>query len=199
MFWFDKENESAVFCDHRSERHMLKDSSVNGGQRELVIAPGVISDFTALPFPSNHFQLVVFDPPHFDKSGPKSWIRAKYGALEGDWREMLRGGFSECFRVLQPFGTLIFKWSSVQIPVSEILKLTPVNPMFGHKSGKQSLTHWITFQKTTSARWALHLVKLARSAQFPTPICPNCKQQMSRMDNGVWSCEQESCGKDGQI
>lgn len=151
MFWFDRDDERVIFCDKRAEQHMLKDSSVNGGQRELVIAPGIISDFTALPFPSDHFGLVVFDPPHFDKSGPKSWLRAKYGALDGDWRSMLRGGFSECFRVLAPGGTLIFKWSSVQIPLSEILKLTPERPLFGHRSGKASLTHWVAFTKPNTA------------------------------------------------
>jgi len=32
-------------------------------------------------------------------------------------------------------------------PVSEILALTPVPPLFGHKSGKWSRTHWIVFYK----------------------------------------------------
>lgn len=147
MFYFDKSDDRVIFLDKRVERHSLKDSSVIGGQRDLVIAPDIQSDFTALPFASSAFQMVVFDPPHFDTSGPKSWLRAKYGALDGDWREMLRGGFSECFRVLAQDGTLIFKWSSVQIPLSEILKLTPAAPIFGHRSGKHSLTHWVTFAK----------------------------------------------------
>lgn len=147
MFWFDKDCDLAVFLDRRVERYTLKDSSVNGGQRDLIVAPNIQADVTALPFPANHFQMVVFDPPHFDKSGPKSWLRAKYGALTGDWRSMLRNGFSECFRVLSPSGVLIFKWSSVQIPLSEILKLTTERPLFGHRSGKHSLTHWLTFTK----------------------------------------------------
>ena len=147
MFWRDKSDSRAVFLDKRVEKHSLKDSSVNGGQRELIISPDIQANFTALPFPSDHFQMVVFDPPHFDKSGPRSWLRAKYGALDGDWRSMLRGGFSECFRVLAPGGTLIFKWSSVQIPLAEILILTPERPLFGHHSGKHSLTHWLAFTK----------------------------------------------------
>jgi len=171
MFWFDRDDERVIFCDKRAERHMLKDSSVNGGQRELVIAPGVISDFTALPFPSDRFGLVVFDPPHFDKSGQKSWLRAKYGALDGGWRSMLHGGFSECFRVLAPGGTLIFKWSSVQIPISEVLKLTPERPLFGHRSGKASLTHWVAFTKpnTTCTGIAVGSVNAAFSALESSP------------------------------
>ncbi len=151
MFWFDRADERVIFCDKRAERRTLKDSSVEGGQRELVIAPNVKSDFTALPFPSNRFQLVVFDPPHFKSVGKQSWLRAKYGALDGEWRFMLRDGFSECFRVLVPGGTLIFKWSSVQIPLTEILKLTPERPLFGHNSGKHSLTHWVAFTKPNTA------------------------------------------------
>jgi hypothetical protein len=147
MFWQDKDDSRAVFLDKRVGRYSLKDSSVNGGQRELIISPDIQADFTALPFPSDHFQMVVFDPPHFDTSGPKSWLRAKYGALDGDWHSMLRRGFVDSFRVLAPGGTLIFKWSSVQIPLSEILKLTPEPPLFGHHSGKHSLTHWLAFTK----------------------------------------------------
>jgi hypothetical protein len=35
----------------------------------------------------------------------------------------------------------------LKILTSEILKLTDEKPLFGHKSGKQSKTHWITFMK----------------------------------------------------
>ena len=34
-----------------------------------------------------------------------------------------------------------------KILTSEILKLTSQKPLFGHKSGKRSKTHWITFMK----------------------------------------------------
>lgn len=148
MFWFDKENENTVFMDRRVESHKLNDKTKKGGVRDLVISPDVQADFTALPYPSNYFYLVVFDPPHFEKNGEKSWLNLKYGTLKGDWKTMLRGGFSECFRVLRPFGTLVFKWCETEIPLSEILKLTDVNPIVGHKSGKASNTHWVTFLKS---------------------------------------------------
>ncbi len=79
--------------------------------------------------------------------GARSWVGLKYGTLAGDWMEMLRAGFAECFRVLRPEGTLIFKWCANEIPVSRILALTPERPLFGHKSGKNSKTHWIAFLK----------------------------------------------------
>jgi hypothetical protein len=70
---------------------------------------------------------------------------------------MIRHGFSECFRVLMPCGTLVFKWSESEVLVSEILDLTSERPLFGHKSGKQSGTHWIVFQKNQDARSAVNV------------------------------------------
>ena len=49
--------------------------------------------------------------------------------------------------VLKPDGTLIFKWCEDEIPVSQILALTPEKPLVGHRSGKQQKTHWIAFLK----------------------------------------------------
>lgn len=148
MFWFDRNDERAIFCDNRNESHVLNDKTAKTGHRDLKISPNVMSDFTALPFPSNHFQVVVFDPPHYKSVGKTSWLRAKYGALDGDWRTMLQEGFLECFRVLVPNGVLIFKWASVEFPLSEILKLTSERPLIGHHSGKQNLTHWVSFIKS---------------------------------------------------
>lgn len=147
MFWFDRHDARAVFVDKRRERHTLPDVSSAGGSRELVIDPDIQADFTALPFPDESFALVVFDPPHFERNGARSWVGLKYGTLKGDWRDMLRRGFAECFRVLRPQGVLVFKWCADEIAVSEILALTPERPLFGHKSGKNAKTHWIVFMR----------------------------------------------------
>ncbi len=49
----------------------------------------------------------------------------KYDSLIQDsWRNDLKRGFLEAFRVLKPNGTLIFKWSETQIPTKQILDLT---------------------------------------------------------------------------
>lgn len=150
MMWFDKTDRRAVFIDKRKETHELPDISSSGGVRSLVIDPDIVGDFTSLPFPDDSFSLVVFDPPHFGRNGATGWVGLKYGTLDGDWRETLRLGFAEGFRVLKPNGTLIFKWNDTENPVSEILRLTPVPPLFGHKSGKQQHTHWIAFLKPES-------------------------------------------------
>lgn len=147
MFWFDRADARATFVDVRCESHTLPDVSSKGGSRELVIDPDHIADFTCLPFADASFALVVFDPPHFERNGATGWVGLKYGTLKGDWREMLRAGFAECFRVLRPDGVLIFKWCADEIPTSQILALTPEKPLFGHKSGKQQKTHWVTFMK----------------------------------------------------
>ena len=147
MFWFDRDDDRAVFVDKRKESHTLPDRSSRGGSRELVVNPDIVADFTDLPFESASFPLVVFDPPHLIRAGKKSWMAKKYGKLEGDWMEELRQGFSECWRVLKPEGTLVFKWNETQIPVSQILPLAPARPLFGQRCGKTAKTHWIIFLK----------------------------------------------------
>lgn len=147
MFWFDRTDERVVFVDKRRETHTLTDSSSAGGSRQLVVNPDVLADFTSLPFADATFAHVVFDPPHFTRNGDGGWMAKKYGKLEGDWRDMIRKGFDECFRVLRPEGTLIFKWNENEIPVSQILALTPERPLYGHRSGKNMQTHWVAFLK----------------------------------------------------
>lgn len=157
MFWFDREDSRAVFVDKSKESHRLTDCSSKGGSRSLIINPDIQADFTALPFPDGQFSLVAFDPPHISKSGRKSWLAKKYGTLGGNWREELRKGFAECFRVLKPTGTLIFKWNEYETPVSQILALTEERPLFGNRCGKHSKSHWIVFMKPNAATLGLPL------------------------------------------
>jgi hypothetical protein len=86
-------------------------------------------------------------PPHIVGGAETGNVAKYYGVLQGDWREELRQGFAECFRVLKSHGTLIFKWNECRIPVADVLKLTNEKPLYGHKSGKLSQTHWVAFLK----------------------------------------------------
>lgn len=147
MFWFDRQDERAVFGDIRSEEHTLTDKSSPGGTRQLIIDPDQVMDFRNLPYDEYSFYLVVFDPPHLVGNGQRSWLAKKYGKLGADWRDDIRAGFKECFRVLRPFGTLIFKWNEHDIKVSEILKLTDEKPLIGNRCGKTAKTHWLVFMK----------------------------------------------------
>lgn len=153
MMWFGRDNPDVIFGDRRRETVTMKDQSHGniGGHRVLSIDPDVLLDFRALPYPEASFQLVAFDPPHVVRAGPKSWLAAKYGKLGEDWREDLRAGFAECFRVLKPSGVLVFKWNETQVKVREVLALTPHQPLFGNTAGRKNGTHWMVFMKPRSA------------------------------------------------
>ena len=142
-FYFDKQDKRVVFGDIRQhEKHLL----TNG--QTIEIKPDQVMDFRNLPFDDECFKVVIFDPPHLFNLSEKSWMRKKYGVLDKTtWRDDLRAGFSECFRVIQPFGTLIFKWNETSIPLKEILTLTHYKPIVGHPSGKRMNTHWVLFVK----------------------------------------------------
>ena len=145
MFWFDKDNQLAVFGDIRKEEHELKDGAK---MRHLSIDPDVVMDFRDMPFADGSYKLVIFDPPHMTSLGKTSWMARKYGRLNDTWQDDIKKGFSECFRVLEDYGVLVFKWNEYDIPVREILKLTEYKPLVGHRSGKQQKTHWLVFMKT---------------------------------------------------
>ena len=142
-FWFDKNDKRCIFLDKRKE--VVKFDSPSHG--DMDIKPNVLSDYTAIPFKSGSFDVVVFDPPHMRYHGCKCWEVKRYGRLETDWQFEIQAAFLECFRVLKKAGTLIFKWCDVDIPVSKVLALTREKPLFGHKSGRQSKTHWVCFYK----------------------------------------------------
>lgn len=142
MMYFDKAEQRVLFGDYRREDFELCDG------REFHIHPGLQMDFREMPFQNDSFSLVVFDPPHLVNAGPNSWLAKKYGVLDkNQWREDLRRGFAECFRVLKSTGILIFKWNETQIKLSEILALTPNKPLFGNRQPRQSGTHWIVWTK----------------------------------------------------
>lgn len=141
MFWFDKENPNVLFADNRELDTTLCDG------RTLIVKPDEKIDFRNMPFEDNTFKMVVFDPPHLIHAGETSWLGQKYGILPSDWPEYIKQGFSECMRVLEPFGTLAFKWNEEQIKTSEILKSIDYKPLFGDKRSK---THWMIFMKQVS-------------------------------------------------
>lgn len=140
MMWFDKQHPLALYLDSRE----IIDAELCDGRR-FSVRPDIVADFTALPFPDASFCLVVFDPPHLVRAGESSYMAIKYGTLNQGWQTTLRAGVQECMRVLKPGGTLIFKWSECQIPVSSVLEAIGQTPLFGHRSGRASKTHWMVF------------------------------------------------------
>lgn len=138
MFWFDKENPIVTYMDIRQEYEELETGHV------VNVNPDIVGDFRDMPFESNTFDMVVFDPPHLIHAGENSWLAKKYGKLDELWPEDIRQGFAECMRVLKPNGSLIFKWNEDQISLQEVLAAIGEQPLFGNKRSK---THWLVFMK----------------------------------------------------
>lgn len=137
-FYFT-DGDEVLMCDAHPRVATLCDG------RTFECDPDVVCDFTDLPFPDGSFSLVVFDPPHLLRG--KGWQSEKYGLLPSDWRPFLERGFSECWRVLRPLGTLVFKWSDVQLSLADIRPCFPAPPLFGNRRPRSSGTHWIVFFK----------------------------------------------------
>jgi len=145
MFWFDKNHPYTIYIDKRiaAKGHIpyvqAKNHEVN---------PDKIMDFRQLKFADKTFKLVVFDPPHIIKNEDNGYQQAKYGSLNPiTWKQDLQTGFQECWRVLENYGVLIFKWNEVSKPIREIISLLGKEPLFGHKAGKTQKTHWLCFMK----------------------------------------------------
>jgi len=149
MMWFNKSHKNVLFLDKRSS-----------------VCPDVVGDFRDLGFFDKTFKLVVWDVPHIiQKEIGKSLVAENYGVLSPDtWENDLTQGFNECWRVLDDFGVLIFKWSdcnkwaniSRDATVKKILSLFKVEPLFGHKTKAKfdikenkriSATYWFCFMK----------------------------------------------------
>ena len=103
MMWFEKRHINAIYTDIRT---LPKDSVKDRPNFE--VKPDIIMDFTKLDFPNECFKLVVYDPPHLKSLGKNSWMAKKYGVV--DTYHELEKGFKECWRVLEDYGILIFKW-----------------------------------------------------------------------------------------
>lgn len=144
-FWFNKSNPNVLFTDIRSEEFT---TGSGPHKRNRKVIPDQIEDFRNMSHNDESFSMVVFDPPHLFV-GPTSYMAKIYGRLDRTtWKEDLRQGFSECFRVLKTGGFLIFKWNESDVLLKDVLALTDYEPLYGHPSGKAQATHWVCFMKT---------------------------------------------------
>lgn len=133
-FYYEKADPRVLYCDIREEDKILCDG------RRLVVKPDMFVDFRDMPFPSDTFHLVIFDPPHLVDAGPESWLAKRYGRLpKNGWQDYVAQGLMECWRVLMPGGTLIFKWSNIQVKLCEVLKAIPMTPLLGTRTQAETL------------------------------------------------------------
>lgn len=139
MFHTDKNNLNVVFMDNREVEYTLCDG------RKFEVNPDIIADFRNIPFPTNSFYLVIFDPPHLLKLGENSWMCKKYGRLNKEtWPADIKKGFDECMRVLKSGGTLVFKWSTKDISFKQLLDVLQEKPVIFHKNNN---TYFLVFSK----------------------------------------------------
>lgn len=148
LFWFNKKHPNALFIDIRKEEKGYNDYRPN---RE--IKPDIIMDFRKLEFPDKSFKLVVMDPPHIISSRRNFRMTRDYGNLnEYTWHEDIKKGFDECWRVLDDFGILIFKWNETSIKKENILRIIGKEPLFGHPIRSKIPTHWFCFMKIPESK-----------------------------------------------
>jgi SAM-dependent methyltransferase len=143
MFHFDKVNPYVVFMDKRNAPKGHCSYRPNHS-----VEPDLLGDFRKMPFPDESFHLIIFDPPHIISNTVTGHMEQQYGTLsKATWSSDLTDGFNECWRVLKPNGTLIFKWAEARIPIAKVLALFPIKPIIGHKVGSLGKTVWCTFFK----------------------------------------------------
>jgi len=140
MFWFNKNNPHVLYCDNRQVDEKLEDGHM------FRVAPDILCDFRFLPFADKTFKHVVFDPPHMLYTGRGKNLTLKYTILPKDWQPLIREGFNECWRVLDDFGTLIFKWSEIDIPLKKVLSVIKHEPLYGQRNGSRTI--WMSFFKS---------------------------------------------------
>jgi len=145
QFWFDKNHKNTVYMDMRKEEKGFQNARPN-----KEIQPDIIGDFRNIPFSNRSFKMVVMDPPHILADGPLFRMAKEYGWLDKlNWWNDIRDGFNEAWRVLDNYGTLIFKWNETSISKKDVLNAIGKRPLFGHPVGSRVNTHWLCFMKTT--------------------------------------------------
>lgn len=140
--WYQKKHPFVTFLDKRS-----------GIYGKYKIKPDVIATWDNMPFEDNEFDMVVFDPPHIICNAETGHMVHEYGHLKiNTWKQELKIGINNCFRVLKPNGILIFKWAKADryghsIPIEDVLPMFPFKPLFGVRTGKKDTNYWVCFLK----------------------------------------------------
>ena len=144
MFWINKKHPNTLYIDNRT----VEIGHIDQRGRRHCVKPDLVMDFRSMDLPDEHFRLIVWDPPHLKTLTKTSILRKKNGSLNAEtWQADLKQGFSECWRVLRPYGVLIFKWSETEIRLNKVIGLFSQKPLFGHPIMSKTRTHWLCFMK----------------------------------------------------
>lgn len=118
--WDKKLNDPLVGIDVR-KGDFSYNCSDDWVDHEVLVEPTIQADLKHLPFQSNIFEGVVFDPPHTNAS-LDTWIGRYYGAwTQREAIQTVRHANKEFARVLRPRGFLILKVMPRQFPLYETL------------------------------------------------------------------------------
>lgn len=150
--WYQKNHPFVTFMDKRKGDYSFENPSTISRRRTYTVKPDVVSEWKNAPFPNNHFDMVIFDPPHLikNKSSKESNMMKAYGYLDGEtWKQDMSKGIKKLFDVLKPNGVFILKWCENSVKVEEIIKMCPYPPLFGSntKSKGHTANFWILFLK----------------------------------------------------
>ncbi len=165
MMWVNKKHPLVIYHDQREE-----------------VNPDIVGDFRDMKtIASNSIKLVVIDPPHdiyHRKVNENASFQKNFGNLNPDtWEEDLKKGLAECYRVLEDYGVLIFKWNTHDAKINRIMPLLPAEPLFMNKLTKlnshNSETIWFCFMKLPQ--------KECKHVLFLEGYCVKCGKQ----ENGI--------------
>jgi len=169
MMWFDKNQPNTIYLDNRDDNRLLKDANQFGKNRGRPLFkkwdPTISTtkgDYRKLPYPNGVFKLVIFDPPHLLGSGsPRFQMGLCFGALKAEtWPSDIKQAANELWRVLAPWGILLFKWNDSDINYEKVLRLFPTKPLLGqitanrHTKRKEIKTFWFCFMKIPNEKSA---------------------------------------------
>jgi len=149
MFWENKNHPNAVYQDIRKDVLPLKEQY----GMNFSVEPDIIGDFRKMVFEDKKFKMVIFDPPHL-MLNKTAWMAKKYGTIKDtDFKSDLQAGFKECWRVLEDYGTLIFKWNDQSVAIEKIKPFFPDEPIIFNRIGtKGKSTYWFVFMKIPKSK-----------------------------------------------
>ena len=148
--WFNRLHPDTVYVDLRPS-----------------MKPTVVCDTKALPFPSDLFDLIVFDPPHVT-CGKTSVMAQYYSSMEAEEiKDLISLSGKEAYRVSKDSGFLAFKWNDHDVKLERILRLMEGwEPLFGQRvagrSKHRSGTYWTLLRKRFSLESTAAVVEFLR-------------------------------------
>ena len=149
MMWFNKAHPDVLYIDNRSclPGHIKRRPNHS-------VEPDIIADFRNLPFKDKQFKHIAWDPPHLKTLTMTSVMGKKFGQLNTEtWPYDLGKGFDELWRVLDDYGTLIFKWAESEISLKQVLSCFKEECLYGNPMSKGNKgVIWLSFFKSPKGK-----------------------------------------------